>query len=408
MLTRRLLTAASLAAVVSARAHAEPARDTTFADDFDELWQTLGERYCYFVDKSVDWLAVRRLYRPKALAAGSQDEFADIVRLVCAELYDAHTHPAEQTPGTPYWPPWDILVEPVGAGAAVVAVYAGSAAEDAGIVPGDTIVAVNGDSMAAASARYMPRCLVRADPAAARYAANVAAGGLRGQARRIVIQRNGTTRTVDLPLKHYPSLPDLEARVLPEGFGLIIIRSFAESALVAAFDTELARFAGAPGLIIDVRYNGGGDTAVARPIMGRFITQKKSYALMRRRDGQGLSAPWTEYVDPRGPFTYQKPVVVLCGHWSASMAEGFPMGMRDIGAATVVGTPMMGLGAAVYDIVLDRTGIRAQYSAEPVYDTSGVPRSAFRPDVIVPGTQDSLKVAIATLHRLCASTDGQR
>jgi carboxyl-terminal processing protease len=90
------------------------------------------------------------------------------------------------------------------------------------------------------------------------------------------------------------------------------------------------------------------------------------------------------------------------------MAEGFPMGMRDIGAATVVGTPMMGLGAAVYDIVLDRTGIRAQYSAEPVYDTSGVPRSAFRPDVIVPGTQDSLKVAIATLHRLCASTDGQR
>jgi carboxyl-terminal processing protease len=173
-----------------------------------------------------------------------------------------------------------------------------------------------------------------------------------------------------VPDKIYPKLPDLTAQTLEAGYGLIVIRSFANDDLVRQFDAALTRLAGMKGLIIDVRYNGGGDTAVARPIMGRFIAQRRPYALMRRREGASLSAPWTEYVDPRGPFTYTKPVVVLCGPWSASMAEGFPMGMRAIGAARIVGARMMGLGAAVYDFTLDRTGLRGEYSAEPVYELS--------------------------------------
>ena len=72
------------------------------------------------------------------------------------------------------------------------------------------------------------------------------------------------------------------------------------------------------------------------------------------------------------------------------MAEGFPMGMRGLGRATVVGTPMMGLGAAVFPITLDRTGVKAQYSAEPVYDVKGQPRWLMQPDVAVPEAEDIL------------------
>ena len=39
-------------------------------------------------------------------------------------------------------------------------------------------------------------------------------------------------------------------------------------------------------------------------------------------------------------------MVVLTDRWSASMAEGFPMGLHGVGRARVVGTPMMQLGAA--------------------------------------------------------------
>lgn len=81
------------------------------------------------------------------------------------------------------------------------------------------------------------------------------------------------------------------------------------------------------------------------------------------------------------------------------MAEGFPMGMRDIGRATVVGTKMMGLGAAVFPIRLDRTGIQAQYSGEPVYDTKDRPRWQFVPDVEVADGSDILAAGIAEIKK---------
>jgi carboxyl-terminal processing protease len=385
-------------------AHAsEPLRDVTYLNDFDELWETLNERYCYFEEKATDWKAVRKYYRPRMQAVTSDAAFTDIIRLVLAELYDAHTHLAAPAKFTPYWPPYDMLVQPDGNGAKVVGVYEGSAAEDAEIQPGDVITAVDGLPIRRAAAACLPKCLSRPDPAANVYAVNVAVGGLRGRSRQLTIARPSGALHVSLPEKVYPALPDLEAKATPEGYGLITIRSFGSDSLITQFDAALDRLSGLKGLIIDVRYNGGGDTAVARPIMGRFIQVRRPYALMRRRDGIGLSSTWTEYVDPRGPFTYRKPVVVMCGHWSASMAEGFPMGMRDIGRATIVGTAMMGLGAAVYDITLDRTGTKAQYSAEPVYDTRGAARSRFVPDIVVPAGQNILAAAKRELAHLTGS-----
>lgn len=134
-------------------------------------------------------------------------------------------------------------------------------------------------------------------------------------------------------------------------------------------------------------------------MMGRFVAEARPYAYMRRREGASLSDRWVETVEPRGPFTYRGPVVVLTSRWSASMAEGFPMGMKDIGRATIVGTPMMGLGAGVFPLRLDRTGLQLQYSAEPVYDTNDRPRSFFRPDVEVSGGADILAAGLSVLER---------
>ena len=79
------------------------------------------------------------------------------------------------------------------------------------------------------------------------------------------------------------------------------------------------------------------------------------------------------------------------------MAEGFPMGMRGIGRATIVGTPMMRLGAGVFPLRLDRTGIDLQYSAEPVYDVHDRARSLLEPDILVSPTDDILAAGMAAL-----------
>lgn len=378
---------------------AEPPHDVTYAEDFDELWRTLGERYCYFGEKQTDWAAVRALYRPQALAAGSRDAFAPVVDRVLAELYDAHTHRGDAADGAARLPYYDLWVEPGrDGGALVTSVREGSAAADAGIIVGDTVTSVDGLSIARRAATSMPRCLRHPDLAANAYALNVAVAGRRGEPRRMTLHgAKGGKRSVLLPVKITPPLPDVEARLLPDGYGCIVIRSFSDQAVIDAFDAALLRLREAPGLVIDVRQNGGGDTAVARPIMGRFIARQKPYARMRRREGDHLSDPWTEVVDPRGPFTYTAPVVVLTSRWSASMAEGFPMGMRGIERASIVGTPMMRLGAGVFPLHLDRTNIQLQYSAEPVYDVYDRARSLIEPDVLVLPADDALAVAMKTL-----------
>ena len=378
---------------------AEPPHDVTYAEDFDELWRTLDERYCYFGEKRTDWSAVRSLYRPQALVASSRDDFAAIVDRVLGELYDAHTHRGDAADGTARLPYYDLWVEPGRAGSALVtSVRDGSAAADVGIVPGDIVTSVDGAPVAKRAAVSMPRCLSRPDPAATAFALNVVVSGRRGQPRHLNLRSaRGRDRLVTLPLKIAPKLPDVESRLLPGGYGCIIIRSFSDSAVIDAFDAALLRFRATPGLIIDVRQNGGGDTAIARPIMGRFIAEQRPYAKMRRRDGDHLGQSWTEVVDPRGPFTYTEPVAVLTTRWSASMAEGFPMGMRGIGRATIVGTPMMRLGAGVFPLHLDRTDIDLQYSAEPVYDVHDLARSLLEPDVSVSPAEDALAAGIRAL-----------
>ena len=399
-LTRRAFCGGAIALAATPGWAAGPLHDVTFVEDFDELWRTLGERYCFLDDKQTDWDQVRSLYRPMALAAIDDVAFTDVVRRVLAELYDAHTHLSDPPDGAPRWPLFDLLAERAGGMVRIAAIESGSAAADAGLKIGDRIIAIDGRPIETVIQDLMPKCLVKSDPAADAYTINVAAAGYRGKARLLSVSSTGSaSRAVPLPIKKRPDSPDVESKMLPGSIGYIVIRSFSDAATADAFDIALASLRDAAGLIIDVRENGGGDTAVARPIMGRFIRERTAYAIMRRRAGAGMSAPWTEYVDPKGPFTYSKPVVVLTSHWSASMAEGFPMGMRDIGRATVVGTKMMGLGAAVFPIRLDRTGIQAQYSGEPVYDTKDRPRWHFVPDVEVADGSDILVAGIAEVKK---------
>ncbi|MFT3727800.1 MAG: S41 family peptidase [Terricaulis sp.] len=400
-LSRRAVCAAGVSAVALPAWAEEPLHDTTFVQDFDELWGTLDAHYCFFGDKRTDWRRVRDMYRPMAIAVQTNDAFTDVVRRVLTELYDAHTHLSNPPDGAQRFPLYDLYAERRGTEIIVAAVKDNSSAADAGVGIGDAVLAIDDVPIEVAIAQVMPKCLRGPCPDADAYSINAALAGHTALPRRIDVRdAHGQTRALDLPLKRSAQQPDVSARALDGGLGYISIRSFENGETVDAFDTALETLRETRGLIIDVRNNGGGDTAVARPIMGRFITQTMPYAHMRRRAGRGLSAPWVETVDPRGPFTYAAPVVVLCNHWSGSMAEGFPMGMRDIGRARIVGTRMMGLGAAVFAINLDRTGIGAQYSGEPVYDTHDAPRWQLRPDVEVAAGDDILAAGVRELERL--------
>ena len=411
-LHRRTLVQGLTAAFATPALAAGPDRDIIAAMDFDEVWRTLDERYCFFHLKQTDWAKARALYRPRAIAAEDVDGFREVIRQLLAELYDPHTHVNTLPDGAPRTPPFDIWAEWHDGRAMIFDVRHQSPAETAGMRAGDRLVSVAGEPITEATAVHRPRCLRRPDPEAEDYALRAAVAGLRAQPRTIVAERGGRSMTFEIKATPLPDEPALSFRWLDGGFGYLRISTFSDDSVVEAWDRALATLKDAKGLILDARRNGGGDTAVARPMMGRLIKTRTRYAYMRRRQGRGLSAPWQEFVEPRGPFTYEGPVVVLTDRWSASMAEGFPMGLHGMGRARVVGTPMMQLGAAVFDCRLDRTGTNTQYSGEPVYDAMDRPRWLMRPDIEVTpspaGDDNVLAAGVKELMRLIGLGPGDR
>ncbi len=357
--------------------------------DWLEAWAVLDREYCFFAEKTTDWLRVRDEYARRCALVESPDGFKRVLQAALTELYDAHTHVHDTPAGTPRFPPFDVIAdEDRDGGARVTAVQSGSDAQLAGLLVGDVVQAVDGVTLVQAATALEAQCLLRPDPVARRYAVVTALSGRRGAERLFDVQRDDDRLRLSLRFTNTPERPPVEWKEVAPGVGLIAIHTFGPPEVVPAFDRALAALRKSRALLLDVRDNGGGDTAVARPIMGRFIRTTAPYARMRKREGRGLSAPWVESVAPRGPFRYDGDLAVLVNGFSASMAEGFAMGLRGLGRAVVVGERMMGLGAAVKTVSLPGTGVRFQFSAEPVYDLNDEPRWRFTPDLVVEPGQD--------------------
>ena len=361
-----------------------------YEEDFDSLWAFCRDTYCFFDEKASDWDRVRDVYRPRASAATTPDQLAEVLDDALAELYDPHCHvQGSDRDGARRFIPYDLWAEMRDARAIVTALRPGSPASDAKLRAGDEVIMLDGAPIADAVRAQMPRCLARRDVEAEAWALLAALAGRRMKPRALVVRSSGSEPR-EVLLAASASTGNASSRPAVEGrregkFGYIRIATFGESSIVGTFDQLLEELRGAPGLILDVRANGGGDTAYARPIMGRFVKSRTPYAWMARRErgARALGAPWREYVDPRSPFTYEGKIVVLVDRFSASMAEGFPMGMRGIGRAKVVGTKMAGLGAAITTTTLRRSKLDVQISAEPVYDVNRQPRWRMVPDVMV-------------------------
>jgi C-terminal processing protease CtpA/Prc len=93
-------------------------------------------------------------------------------------------------------------------------------------------------------------------------------------------------------------------------------------------------------MILDLRFNGGGDELLARAIAGRFLAEAAVYSFSRYRNGphhDDLGEPEARTVEPRGPWTYTKPLIILCGERTMSSAESFACMLAKVPGAVLVG-----------------------------------------------------------------------
>jgi carboxyl-terminal processing protease len=390
LMTRRSFLAAG-AGVLASSCTSHVLRRTTgsssFAADFDLLHSRLAADYCFFDQKQTDWGAVRDLFRPRADEVRDARAFMMLAEEVLDTLYDPHTHLGSNRGDSWRLPPFDIWAEWNGSRAVVTEVRRGSRAENAGVRAGQEAISINEIPIRTAVQTRTPKVLRKPDPLAERWALLSVLAGRHDDQRVLGTRAPGDDRAVERQLDGGRAAAGhnerFEARWLRPGLAYMHFANFSDSELVGLFDRALEDFRSARAVLIDVRDNSGGDTAIAGPILGRLVAKRMQYAWMAKRQGPGLSARWPEFIHPRGPWTFTGKVVVAVNHWSESMAEGFAMALSGMGRARVVGTAMAGLGAGLRRFHLPASGLDVQYSAEPIYQLSGRSRSDFVPDVVI-------------------------
>lgn len=352
-----------------------------------------------------DWPAVRDLYRPEALAAPSRRAFIGVLERALDELADAHAHLGTNTPDSPRLVPSgaDVWAYWIDGRAVVTSVRAGSQADVAGLRRGAEIVTVDGRPVRAATEVRLPQTRRSGDDRADDWALRAALAGVHSAPVRLGVVQGGVARDISFTAGE-TRLPEglLTTEIRSDGIGVVrILNSLGDEHLVAAWDSALVTLRDTRGLILDLRDTpGGGNTVVARGIMGRLVSTEAPYQRHERPSEAretGVEHAWMEIVSPRSPFTYTAPVAVAVGRWTASMGEGIAIGLDGMCRASVAGTPMAGLLGALGEIRLPNTGINVRIPTERLTHVDGTPREQFSPSLH--HTSDAVEYA-AVLIRL--------
>ncbi len=358
-----------------------------FQADYEELCTQIGSTYAYFDTKALQWSHVCDLYRPDFAQVQNREQFVTSLEHVIDELYDPHAQLNTNTPksyrlvpsGTDLWAEWR------DGQAVITQVREKSDAARAGIRAGMTVLALNAQPIAALVEARLGRAYPHSTPDARDWALRSVLAGVHGVPRVLRLQAGRKAR--DYPLaatdQSFRGAEPISFSEIRPGVGYILLNdSLGNDATVAAFDAALDALHATRGLVIDLRDTAsGGDSSVARGILGRFVRQDMPYQkhiLPAEEKETGIRRSWLELVSPRGA-RYEKPVVVLVNRWTGSMGEGLALGFDATGAAKIVGTEMARLVGATYTLTLPNTGIHANVPAERLQHVNGTPREQFRP-----------------------------
>ena len=248
----------------------------------------------------------------------------------------------------------------------VTKVNAGGPADEAGMLPGDVIVGIEGQSTAGMTASE-GRDIVR---------------GEENTKVRLTIERNGEKKELLVTRKQVLT-PVAEGKMLENRIGLVSIYNFdarCYDETYAAIQKLLAE--GAEALIFDVRNNPGGYKHELVAILDYLLPEGP---LFRAEDYLG-----NQEVDESDPFCLEIPMAVLVNGSSYSAAEFFAAALSEYEAAIVVGQQTYGKGYFQTTILLNdgsAVGLSVgKYTTPKGVTLAGV---GITPDIVVEVDEDT-------------------
>lgn len=369
---------------------------TNYQKDFDEFWQNIDQYYAYADVQQIDWNKVKTIYQPMVSGVSDRESFIRLLEQMLLELHNGHASLNTNLSTSNKLVPsgLDVFVEEKNGRFLVSDVRKSSGMEASGIRPGMQIVKVNGSDVAESLKKFYPKYTDAPDASMKRFALDMLFAGTHDRQMELTVLSDGK-RLVFKPVPVVTRVSLLETQILNPSTALISIRnSLGNNDLIAEFDKTLDTFLDYKNLVIDLTDTpGGGNSTVARAIMGRFVSEMKPYQVHEFDEKSfGTKRHFVEYVSPRGK-TFKGNVYILVGHWTGSMGEGMAIGFDGMDRATVIGTKMAGLIGAVWSFKLTESGIGYQIPAERLYHVNGTPRENYLPKVLTDNGEETMKKA---------------
>ncbi len=399
--------------------------DNWRAEAIDFVWTTVNERYYDPKLNGVDWKAVRAQYEPKLLASKSDDEFWEQLDKMTGELKDSHTRVHspklvaqqrnEETHSLGLG-----FVELDGA-LIVTSVHPQSDAWWAGVRAGMQVSSIEGEAALVHFKRLVEAARETSTPwARTRGAVRKINGGDIGSSVAMTFVRNDRSEiNVNMARRRFSTSPDFTPRVLPSGFAYIRFSTFLgklESKIIA----EIERMKDTPGLIIDLRNNGGGSGQMSSNLLARFFRDDQKGVTPKTRSSKPITLLMvpTMKLEPElkglKDQAYSKPVVVLINESSASASEVFSVVMKETKRATLIGQRTCGCLLAYLGMADVPGGAQLAYSEIGFVTKNGtrVEGNGIAPDIEVRPTRDdyllnrdrALESAVAFLTAQAAPT----
>lgn len=394
----------------------------------DTVWNTINEHYYDARFNGVDWNAAKAKWAPQLALATSDDQYWELLDKMTGELRDAHTrvHSAKQ-----------VTQQKAGESHSLGLNFAEMAGEL-------VLTGINPDSDAWWAGARVGMVIrdIDGEPALPLYRKLVESARetstpwtkVRGAVRKISLGDLGTSvrmtfarpagNTADtsaveefsavLKRRKQPVTQNLHDRVLPSGFAYVRFNEFSESlrsSVLAAID----RHKDTPGLILDLRNNGGGSGAMAQAVVEKFLSANHKPGKILTRTGKPIKVMFVTLMALEPEFkgdaakAYTKPVVVLINENSASAAEIVASTLQDMGRASVIGERSCGCLLGYLGYADLPGGGRLAYSEVGFAPASGkrVEGVGIKPDVevslqradLLAGRDRVLEAAEASLKR---------
>jgi C-terminal processing protease CtpA/Prc len=400
----------------------------SYTEAFDKMVDKFKKEYAWTELKQIDWDAKSKEFRPRFEEA-EKNKDAHLYALALRDFFwsipDTHV-------GISIDPLYDDFMAEIEGGLGFAMretddgktiadfILAGSPAEKAGMKWGAEIIALDGKPTAEVVSAVIPWSSPFSNPIVKRlqqlrYALRFKMD--KGAVEVMFKNPDGREQTANLEVVaeqdsfsyssfyagESPTALPVEYSVLPSGYGYIKVSSFLDNDVLSiqVWERAIKYFKDneVPGVILDMRVNGGGSGWLADQMAAYFFTTETvvgNTAFYNKGSGDFYMDPGDETVmyPPQPDLRYDGPVAVLVGPGCASACEFFSYDMTINNRAMIVGQyPTEGAGGSVEEFLMPEN-LYAQMTIGRAVDAQGnvhLEGKGVVPVVKVPVTSDTLR-----------------